>query len=765
MNKFLKCILSFAIAIGCISLVPTDAKNGKKNTAVLDRTGWTGIAFDGDSREEHGNAGGDGPVSNMLDSNTSSIFHTNYNSSNVATLPVYVFIDLGDFKTFGAFSWQNRGNNDAAKHYEFYVNETAEDLIPASDSAGYAGDLSKWTKVAASTENNYLLKSTTNLVDLDRKVYAKQIVIKVTETYEDKNANVEGKQTFVTCVDFNLYEAQQSRRAIQSLDRSKWSLASYNTFNEQEYETNHSSEGNPHYLIDGKTDTFWHTSYTNHYNSSKQSSDVPYYLIVDLDKDSSDLVEFKAYQWVNRGYQGNQGANGVVENYKLYYTTNNDLSVPLTGENGTIVDGENGWQDITTLIEGYKTADDSSTYAQFGYYTDSPSHQYATNVNLTEHVQAAKIMIEVKTTKNATSAKHASGVELFIYNDNLPTYIDLSNGKGTATVNCAAGIHAANDGARDDASVVINGNTDTYLSVEAKNAVNEDNPGDPIYVEIDMNKIYDIRQVEVDVYNDRTYNNVVIVGAETKEGFDNPNERYVIFNTDTNNVTGFGQDKEIDDAQSNYITAIASDIVTARYIRVYLNGSNQNYGNHIYEVYINGKENTDSNTVEDYKNTLIEGYYSDDTFTATSSTENEGYVTRYVNKNVLGVKAQVKYYEGSSNEDPGNYAFRFVSSVASLNPEKVGFEVQLNDGNVKTYESTKVFAQITENVEGATYTPDVREVFNNNASDYFFTLKINGIPTDATGTIKVRPYWIPNGSTVKVYGERVEYDVATLLGQ
>ncbi len=110
-----------------------------------------------------------------------------------------------------------------------------------------------------------------------------------------------------------------------------------------------------------------------------------------------------------------------------------------------------------------------------------------------------------------------------------------------------------------------------------------------------------------------------------------------------------------------------------------------------------------------------------------------------------------------------NYALRFVSSVASLNPEKVGFEVQLNDRNIKDYDSTRVFSQITENVEGSINTPDVREVFDNNASDYFFTLKIGNVPADATGTIKVTPYWIPNGSEEKVYGKTVSYNIEELL--
>ena len=748
MHKFIKLALATVVLLSCFTYVAIDAKEGGMVYTPIDKSNWSGIAFDNNSREEHLNHEKDGPVSYLFDTNDNTIFHTSYANSNVATHPVYIFIDLGEVKNFGSFYWKNRENN-ATKEYEFYINKTEENLIPSSDSAGYTEPENfndQWELVMNSETSGNLPQNSSKVVSLNKIVTAKQIMIKVRSVY--------GSTNHVTCTGFDLYEEVGTPKN-EALNRSSWEVKTYNDYNVEEYQKNHDVEGNPAYLIDGNDGTWWHTSWDNH-AANPQSSNVPYYVVVDLDKNSDAQSLFQSFSWANRGHVGSSGANGVVENYKFYYTKDDSVTSPLVASEGEI---DSRWIDATHLIEEYKTDENGNTYSTFGWDTTSPNNVYTTKVNLKEKLSASKVMIKVLTTKNATSEKHGSGVEFNIYTNKfeLETPIDLSNGKGSVEVATVDGCNLAygGDNASDGVNVIIDGGTSTgYLSVQ------EQNGRQPIFVTIDLKNVYDIKKVVADVYDGRTYYNVVIVTSETLDGLDNPNERYILFNTDTNNVTGLGEEAPYSKPQSNVITAEAQSYVTGRYVRMYMKGSTSNSGNHIYEISVYGTLNTDSSVLSNDSNNKLEGYYTDNTFLTKCDPTEENSVPRYVNQNVLDLKVQKKYYE-----DSNDYAFRFVSSVASLNPKKVGFEISLNDRAVKDVSSTQVFTVITENGDDGVNEPDVRDVFKNNASKYFFTLKLGGIPTNATGTIKIRPYWIPNGSEEKVYGDYETYDVAELLSR
>ena len=747
MHKFIKLALATVVLLSCFTYVAIDAKEGGMVYTPIDKSNWSGIAFDNNSREEHLNHAKDGPVSYLFDDNDETIFHTNYNG-NTATYPLYIFMDLGEVRKFGSFYWKNRESN-AVKEYDFYINKTSENLIPATDANGYTEPenfADQWELMVSSDITGYLPQNASKIVDLGKIVSAKQIMIKV------RSVHGLTSPCHITCTGFDLY-GETYKPINRVLDRSNWEVKTYNKFNLEEYQRNHEVEGNPRYLIDGSNSTWWHTSWDNN-GGIKESDSAPYYVIVDLDKNSDATSLFQSFSWANRGHVAGYGANGVVENYKFYYATDDSVTLPLVKSEGAL---DSKWIDATHLIEGYKTDEDGNTYSVFGYDTTNVNTIYTTKVNLKEKLNASKVMIKILSSKNATSAEHGSGVEFNIYNETfeLETPIDLTNGKGSIEVSTFEGCSLSYGGDnRGGLNSVINGRTDDelYLSVQ------ESSGKKPIFITVDLKKVYDIKKVVADVYNGRTYYNVVIVTSETLEGLDNPNERYILFNTDTNNSTGLGEEAPYSIPQSNIITAEASSYVTGRYVRMYMKGSTANSGNHIYELSVYGVLNTDNSVISTDSNSLLEGYYTDDTFVTKCEQTEENAITRYVNENVLGLKVQKKFYE-----DSNNYAFRFVSSVASLNPEKVGFEIQLNEGNVKDVNSTQVFTVITENGANGTKEPDVRDVFKNNASKYFFTLKLGGIPVDATGTIKIRPYWIPNSSEEKVYGEYKVYDVAELL--
>ncbi len=251
-------------------------------------------------------------------------------------------------------------------------------------------------------------------------------------------------------------------------------------------------------------------------------------------------------------------------------------------------------------------------------------------------------MLVILSTKN-NNGKHGSGIEFNLYNERLESqdYLDLSNGKGEASVSSGGNLVIGTDDAKGDATVVIDGTTTTnYLSVASSN-------GSSVYVTVDMKGLYNVEKVDVDVYSGRTYKNVVIVTSETLEGFDNPNERYVIYNTDVENKSGMGLDRPIDNPQEDYICAKADKITTARYVRVYINGSTSNTGNHIYEIYVYGHKNTDNGTSLTDTHSLVEGYYTNEYFETKADKNAEGTITRYVSNKVLDTKVQTKYYENT----------------------------------------------------------------------------------------------------------------------
>lgn len=770
MNKFYKILLSLTMVIASLLIVPVKAKNGG---AMLSCAGWTGVAFDINSKEEHSNTGGDGPVSNLFDANSNSIFHTDYsknvtyNKENRATLPVYIFIDLGSKQKIASFLWKNRTNNDAVKDYEFYVNTSKENLMPSSNQeGGYTEDLSNWILAASSKTNGVLLKNNTAYVDLNDKYNAKQIMIKVLSTYSsDAWGDVEGVQTLVTCADFKLFNQYQNSKPLDkrndALDRSNWSVMSYNDKNQEYYELGHPEEGNPQYLIDGNTKTWWHTTYRNESTQdSGKNLDVPYYVVVDLSKDDAKAVDFKSFSWTNRGFQNeNAGANGIVTKYKFYITNDDSVVKPYIEGTKTL---NQSWIDVTDTIVGCEVENvenNETTIGRMRYGTINPDNIYTTYVNFNEIKSAQKVMIKILETKNSTGLRHGSGVEFNLYKDVFKETRKLDLTSSENLIGCSAGIKVNGDGAHDNASVLTDQKTDTkYVSVDAADSTDPQNPGTPVYFQIDMKRIYNIDKIVVDFVDadGRTYNNVVIVVSDTLEGFENAYDRTVLFNADTGNKTVFFEDRPFDHPQPSIITAHANDATTTgRYVRVYTNGNTINQGNHIYEIEVYGCEVEDNSTQPSTKNSLVEGYYTDDTFT--EKAVNPG-VTRYVHNSVLDVKKQVKL------SDDGTYSIRFVSSVASLNAKKVGFKLQKNSGTPKEYTNGDVYTILNQNVNGVKQELYARDVFDNQVSNYFSTFKLNGIPANATGTLYVTPFWeLDNGD--KFYGATVEYDIATVIAE
>ena len=121
----------------------------------------------------------------------------------------------------------------------------------------------------------------------------------------------------------------------------------------------------------------------------------------------------------------------------------------------------------------------------------------------------------------------------------------------------------------------------------------KDNIDASCYMQIDLQDKYLVKDIKLWRYwkneTDRKYKNTLIVASEDDK-FDKENDT-IIWNGDKGNVHGFGNGSEeayTETAQGHSFQA--PEGTKARYIRVYMNGSNKGKTNHVIECQVNGHD-------------------------------------------------------------------------------------------------------------------------------------------------------------------------------
>jgi len=147
-----------------------------------------------------------------------------------------------------------------------------------------------------------------------------------------------------------------------------------------------------------------------------------------------------------------------------------------------------------------------------------------------------------------------------------------------------------------------------------------------------------------------------------------------------------------------------------------------------------------------YSDYLFAGWYADeDCETGCDEAVSGEAYAKYVHKDVLGVKAQIRSatYFGTETSD-----IRFISTVDSLDYQEVGFNITMY-GTTTPYTTDTVYKQLyamnsTDIL--TTYTPDLFH----ETSIRFFACTVSGVTNDAFDYgIQVQPYWITcDGTTV-----------------
>ena len=153
----------------------------------------------------------------------------------------------------------------------------------------------------------------------------------------------------------------------------------------------------------------------------------------------------------------------------------------------------------------------------------------------------------------------------------------------------------------------------------------------------------------------------------------------------------------------------------------------------------------------EYTNWLFAGWYTDDTCAtpvkSVSDIPDTGAYAKFVNPDVLSVKLQV----GANASTSTLTNMRLVSSVDSLNYQRVGFKVNY-DGNLpEDYSTNTVYRRIVaSSTSGVSYNYSPKVV--GTESEYFVTVTlINVSSNNYNKSFYIEPYWVTFDG-VTVYG-------------
>ena len=302
-----------------------------------------------------------------------------------------------------------------------------------------------------------------------------------------------------------------------------------------------------------------------------------------------------------------------------------------------------------------------------------------------------------------------------------------------------------------------------------------DNTDDFAYAEIDLGDVYSAQSIHLYRYwgDTRTYHNTIVVASDNAE-FTNP---VYLYNTNTIDKSGIDPlvvipetaDEGYNESSSGKLLSF-DDLTNVRYVRVYMHGtSTGGTTNHIVELEVNAY--TDLSEADmvygELSNSLIrESQYTDHTGTTLATADTKNPVTKFVTPKVLSVKAQ------SALADDGDLNVRFITSIPSVNLEKLKFKVEVlypnGDRKAKDVKTNRVFGSIV--AKGVSIS-DAAKVFDNTVSTHFAICKLDNISKDLANdeTIKIRvtPYWLPYGSSDEtenyVEGKLREFTVKQLF--
>ncbi|MBQ3554919.1 MAG: discoidin domain-containing protein, partial [Bacteroidales bacterium] len=226
--------------------------------------------------------------------------------------------------------------------------------------------------------------------------------------YEFVNWTLNGEEvsTSATYTDITDGDKTYTANFRKVLDRSGWEI----TVDGEGYDSTNSSssvEGPKSNMIDGLTNTFWHSYYSGQ-SSSWGNENLPHYVQFNL----GSIQEFDKFKYVSRNASTSQ--NGNIVNYQLYIS-NSDMTSSL-GDGSIPTNG--------TLISS----------GAFTYDGSSAEHM----VDLGQ-LYTGQYIFFLATSENGSQNKFANCAEFYLYQYNFDVTINVAAGEGGSAEITAGG--------------------------------------------------------------------------------------------------------------------------------------------------------------------------------------------------------------------------------------------------------------------------------------------------------------------------------------
>lgn len=355
----------------------------------IDRSGWIATA----DSEQTTSPGAEGPVSNILDGNSNTLWHSKYNNNGAGGHerektygPYQITINLGSSTTFKAFSYMPRKTgqpNGRFRTYDFYVAQTLEELTRKINNCDYT---------AKGFIDHTSDKSTL-------------VILPFTETARYIALRSLNHDTFGTCAEFNLYsdpkgptptpmaffidEERDKFWNSKRIDRSGWSITA-----NSEQTTNAGNEGPIANILDGNTNTLWHSRYNNNGaggHDDRATNTDPFEFKINLGQ----MTTFRAFSYMPRK---TGDPNGRFRHYEFYMAqTQDELNTKMQNNEYSAKGDIDHTLALSTFVFFYKAEkaqfialrslnhDSYGTCAEFNLFSDSSDiPKFTTNVSVNE---------------------------------------------------------------------------------------------------------------------------------------------------------------------------------------------------------------------------------------------------------------------------------------------------------------------------------------------------------------------------------------------
>lgn len=310
---------------------------------ILDRSGWkvtTSSECDDDGIMD-GHYENNGHANAIIDGDANTFWHSDFGNGNASgdatrTLPQFFQIDLGTVQEFNKIGYLPRRSlfNGTVTSYKVYVSNSPFENVSSSRSAAEIvnslGTADIESTFSYEDETTATLKTYTS----NKMLKGRYVLFVVMGALNYRPGY------YASCAEFYLSKSTEiimpttpttptSKPLTNILDRSNWVITTSGECDDVQYNTGHANA-----IIDGNSETFWHSNFGGSNGSGDETCKLPQFFQVDLGL----VQEFNALGYLPRS----NFYNGVITSYKVYVSntpfesvTNNRSAADVVNNLGT----------------------------------------------------------------------------------------------------------------------------------------------------------------------------------------------------------------------------------------------------------------------------------------------------------------------------------------------------------------------------------------------------------------------------------------------